>query len=311
MPCDARAATGVGMDAPNIRAHVLGDAVSALVYRARFPLRGPRVSTLHRAHSLAASDRADADDPVSEEDFALMDREVRGSSRFLGIYSERGLLAAMRAHGLLDLLDARGFTRIGVAFDLSDAFEHRLTVFDGDPSRRVGEVVAARLKVDRLGEVDLPHGSEVISIGWLAIENPDTREGAAAPGQERPGLGLARAVIDMSLAGATHMGFAAVLAVPAHYHLAWMYHPWYRPLDPREEGALLALREATRRLSRIEASWAINRGEVLRDGVPWRWVPPRMCAPIDASLRAWMSSAEYAHGVVEGASAARFELSTR
>ncbi len=299
------------MDAPNIRAHGLEDAVSALVYRARFPLRGPRVSALLRAHSLAPSDRAGAEEPITEDDFALMDREFRGSSRFLGIYSECGLLASMRAHGLLDLLAARGFTRIGVSFDLSDPFEHRVTVFDREPSRRVGEVVAARLKVDRLGEVDLPLGSEVISIGWLAIENPDAREGAAAPGQERPGLGLARAVIDMSLAGATHMGFAAVLAVPAHYHLAWMYHPWYRPLDPRDEGALLALREATRRLSRIEASWAINRGEVLRDGVPWRWVPPRMCAPIDASLRAWMTSAEYAHGVVEGASAARFELSTR
>lgn len=240
-----------------------------------------------------------------------MDRDLRGSSRFLGIYSERGLLAAMRVHGLLDLLAARGFKQIGVSFDLSDAFEHRVTVFDSDPKRMVGEVVASRLKVDRLGEVDLPHGSEVISIGWLSIENPDSHEGAAAPGQERPGLGLARAVIDMSLAGAAQMGFAAVLAVPAHYHLAWMYHPWYRPLDPREEGALLALREATRDLSRLRASWAINRGEVLRDGGRWQWVPPRMCAPIDASLRAWMTSAEYARGVVEGVAAARFELSPR
>jgi hypothetical protein len=265
---------------------------------------------LRCAQSLASIDRA-AEETFGLDDRALMAPEMRGSTRFIGVYSERGLLRAMGAHGLLDLLAARGFSHIGVAFDLTDPFEHRVTVFDGASSRRVGEVVASRLKVDRLGAVQLAAGSEAISIGWLSIENPDALSAPVAPGQERPGLGLARAIIDMSLAGAAHLGFAAVLAVPAHYHLAWMYHPWYRPLDPRDEGALLALREATRSLSRLEASWAITRGEVLRDGVPWRWVPPSLCAPIDGSLRAWMSSMEYAHAVVEGAAAARFEHSVR
>lgn len=181
-------------------------------------------------------------------------------------------------------------------------------MYDGDPSRRVGELVASRLLIDRLGPVALPAGSEAISIGWLAIEDPDARPGVALPGQLRPGLGLARAVIDMTLAGAVHMGFAAVLAVPAHYHLAWMYHPWFRPLAPRDEGALLSLRRATASLSRRDASWAIARHEVTLDGAPWRWTAPRMCAPLAPALRAWITSSEYAHAAVEGA-AARFAWS--
>ncbi len=291
--------------------HVIQEAMSAFLYRTRYPLRGPRVSTLHRARSLETSDRAGGDQSLSGDDFGLMNRELRGTDRFLGIYSRAGLLLAMRAHGLLDLLAARGLTHIDVAFDLADPYGQRVIVFDGDPSRLVGEVVASRLKVDRLGPIEFAAGSEAISIGWLAIENPDTLAKPVAPGQERPGLGLARAVIDMSLAGAVHLGFAAVLAVPAHYHLAWMYHPWFRPIDPREEGALLSLREATRALSRLEASWAIERGEVRRNGVPWKWEAPRMCAPIDPALRAWMTSSEYAHAVVEGVEAARFERSVQ
>lgn len=293
------------------RPHAVFDEVlNALWYRARFPIRSPRASSLRVARSLASIDRA-AEETFGLDDRALMAPEMRGSTRFIGVYSEGGLLRAMCAHGLLDLLAARGFSHIGVAFDLSDPFEHRATVFDGASSRRVGEVVASRLKVERLGAVQLPAGSEAISIGWLAIENPDALTAPVAPGQERPGLGLARAILDMSLAGATHLGFAAVLAVPAHYHLAWMYHPWYRPLDPRDEGALLALREATRSRSRLEASWAIARGEVFREGRPWRWAPPRMCAPIDGALRAWMTSMEYAHGVVEGLAETRFEDALR
>lgn len=285
--------------------------MSALLFRTRYPLRRPRASSLHRAQSLETSDRAGSDRPFGIDDLGLMNRDHRGTDRFLGIYSRTGLLLAMRAHGLLDLLAARGLTHIDVAFELTDTYEHRVIVFDGDPSRLVGEVVASRLKVDRLGPVELAPGSEAISIGWLAIENPDTLAKPVAPGQERPGLGLARAVIDMSLAGATHLGFAAVLAVPAHYHLAWMYHPWFRPIDPRDEGVLLALREATRGLSRLEASWAIERGEVLRNGAPWKWEAPRMCAPIDPTLRAWMTSSEYAHAVIEGVEAVRFERSVQ
>ncbi len=298
------------VDAPGAIPHRIEEAVSALWYLARYPLRGPRAASLHRANGLGVTARSGDELALGDADLALMNRGARGPSRFLGIYSAEGLLAVMRAHGLVDQLARRGFTRVGVRLDLDDPYEHRCVVYDGDPSRRVGEVVASRAKVDRLGEVALPEGSEAVSIEWLAIEDPDASAAPALPGQERPGLGLARAVIDMALAGATRMGFAALLAVPAHYHLAWMYHPWFRPLDPRDEGALLALRRATRTLSRREASWAIARGEVTRDGAPWRWDPPRMCAPVDPSLRAWMTSMSYAQAAVEGA-AARFELSPR
>ena len=275
--------------------------MNAWWYRTRYPLRGPRAESVHIARSLSPLDRAGAEGPIGDGDLDDLAHSDRGAAHFLGIYGADGALAAMRAHGLVARLAAMGFRHVGVELDLSDPFEHALRVYDGEPARRLGEIVAARRPIDALGPVALPPGSDVIEIGWLAIENPDAHRGAVLPGQERPGLGLLRAVIEMALAAASVLRVAAVLALPAHYHLASLYHPWFRPLDPRDEGDFLALRRATRALPRREASWAIARGRVTLDGAPWHWHPPRMCAPIDPTLRAWLTSSAYAHAAVEGA----------
>ncbi|MBK6532913.1 MAG: hypothetical protein IPF99_25985 [Deltaproteobacteria bacterium] len=61
---------------------------------------------------------------------------------------------------------------------------------------------------------------------------------------------------------------AGVVGLPSHHHPACTYHPWFRPLDPHDEGTFLALRHATRSLSLLDASWAIALGEVTLDGAP-------------------------------------------
>ncbi len=284
--------------------------VNALWYRARFPLHAPRAESLRRAASLDALDRGGANDTLDALDLDIGSPATRGTPRFLGVYSPEGMLATLRAYGLLEALAAHGLTDVRVAFDLDDPFEHTLRLYDRDPSRRIGEMTASRRRVESLGPVRFEAGAEVISIAWLAIEDPDATATPALPGQHRPGLGLVRRVIDMALAGAAHMGFAAVLAVPAHYHLAWMYHPWFRGLDPRDEGALLAMRRATEGRSRLDASWAIARGELSRDGAPFTWNAPLLCAPIAPALRAWMTSWDYALAVAS-ASAGTFALAPR
>lgn len=292
------------MDSPEDLPHALRRTFDAWWYRQRYPLRTPGPRARWHARSLATSERSGSEAPLRASDLASLATDTRGTERFLGIYGADGMLTALRAHGILDGLARRGFTRVGVEFDLRDPFEHTARVYDGDPSRRLGELVASRKHAERIGPVELACEREVISIAWLSIEDPDAPTGKPSerlPGQSRPGIGLFRAVMEMSLAGAEHLGFAAMMAVPAHYHLAWMYHPWFRAVDPVEEGALLALRHTTRTLTRKDASWAIERSEVRFDGAPWRWKAPVMCAPFDGELRDWFTSMEYARAVVEAA----------
>ena len=81
-----------------------------------------------------------------------------------------------------------------------------------------------------------------------------------------------------------------------------------RPLDPRHEGALLALRRAAGQRSRRDTAWRIADGRARRDGAAWAWEPFVMCAPIDARLRASLTSLDYARRATEAAHAARFDL---
>jgi len=291
------------MDSPDDVVRQVEGTLGALWYLTRYPLRRPRLRSVLRARALDEEDRAAGDVALTEESLL-----TPGVTRFLDVYSREGVLRGMRAHGLLDLLEARGFTRVDVALDLRDPFHQRVTVFDGDPSREVGELVAARRRVDALGDVAFERPVDVIDIAWLTIRDPHPGAAPALPGPERAGLGLLRPVIDMTLAAAERLGFAAMLATPAHYHLAWMYHPWYRPLDPRREGDLLALRRAADGRSRRDTAWRIAEGRARRGGAPWAWEPFAMCAPIDARLRASLTSLDYARRAAEAADAARFDL---
>jgi hypothetical protein len=291
------------MDSPDEVARRVEDTLGALWYLARHPLRRPRLLSQLRARALDEADRGDGEVALTEASLL-----TPGSTRFLDVYSREGVLRGLRAHGVLDLLAARGFTRVDVALDLADPFHQRVTVFDGEPARELGEVVAARRRVDALGDVAFDPPADVVDIAWLTLRDPDDRGAPALPGQERAGLGLLRPVIDMTLAGAARLGFAAVLATPAHYHLAWMYHPWYRPLDPHHEGALLALRRDAGARSRRDTSWLVAENRVRRDGAPWAWEPFAMCAPLDPRLRAHLSSLDYARRAAEAAAATRFDL---
>jgi hypothetical protein len=281
---------------PDDVVHQVEETLGALWYLARYPLRRPRLRSMLRARALDPADRGIDDIPLTEASLL-----TPGPTRFLDVYSREGVLRALRAHGILDHLAARGFSHVDVTLDLRDPFHQRVTVFDGEPSRELGELVATRRRVNALGDCTFERPVDVIDVAWLTLRDPDNRTGPVLPGQERAGLGLLRAVVDMTLAGAQHLGFAAMLATPAHYHLAWMYHPWYRPLDPQREGVLLALRRAAGKRSLRDTAWCVADGRVRRDGVPWRWEPFTMCAPLDPNLRAFLASFEYARRAMEAA----------
>ena len=190
------------------------------------------------ARGLGPLERASDEQPIGSDDLLDLSHSTRDASRFLGIYGPDGDLAAMRAHGLVARLEAMGFRHVGVELDLADPFEHTLRVYDGEPARRLGEIIAARRHVEALGGVELPPGSEVIEIGWLAIGNPDGHLATPLPRQERPGLGLLRAVIEMALAATVALRLAGVICLPAHYHLASGSHPLVPSARPARRGRL-------------------------------------------------------------------------
>lgn len=282
----------------------------ALAWRARFPLYSAPRRSIARAETLDPAARStSSEDPSNFELDDLDLLEKRADDRFLGIYTPEGLRRALEVHGLLAALARRGFTAPRIELELSDPTAQRVRVFDGSPARLLAELVASRSLVTELGPVRFRRPRELAKIEWLTLSDPDAKEGSALlPGQQRPGLGLLREVISMGLAGAMHHGWAGLLVVPAHYHLAWLYHPWFRPLDPTDEGRLLALRSYTRGRNLAEASWAIERGHLRSGGNVWRWRGFPMLAPTTPILGRYLRSWRYARIAVETAAENSFTL---
>ncbi|HPD26268.1 MAG TPA: hypothetical protein PKV79_05530, partial [Candidatus Marinimicrobia bacterium] len=55
------------------------------------------------------------------------------SQFFMGVFSRQGLLNAIRAFGLLDILERKGLTNITIDIDTSDPYIHRLYAYSGKP----------------------------------------------------------------------------------------------------------------------------------------------------------------------------------
>jgi hypothetical protein len=134
-----------------------------------------------------------------------------------------------------------------------------------------------------------PVGADVLYVHWLTLRDPRShfRHGRAAlPGQEVPGLGLAREVTLMLERMARRLGLSAVAYRPAYFHTAWPTRDLGRFADPTRQGRFEAmLRDfAAAGLGVAEASRALAAGRVRENDAPYVGEP-------DVMVR-WLEGAE-------------------
>lgn len=117
---------------------------------------------------------------MTDEDLFRDLTQPRGSSLFLGTYSSRGILYALKKLGILDQFKARGLDNISVETDTSKPFRHRLRLYHREPGRDF-LLVEAVLKRGGVFLSRVCHGSPVketvrYSGGGMASapESPET-----------------------------------------------------------------------------------------------------------------------------------------
>jgi len=129
------------------------------------------------------------------------------------------------------------------------------------------EVVLAREEVE---------GQPMLFVHWLTLRNPRvpfTALRPRLPGQEVPGLGLAREAGEMLLRIARRLDLAGVAVRPSHFHVAYTARYRLRMLDPVQQGRFEAIQRDLGHLSLHDVTVAIAQGRVLADGAPWAWEP--------------------------------------
>jgi hypothetical protein len=228
------------------------------------------------------------------------------SSLFLGRLDEAALRRELDEAGILGGLAARGYERVQLRTSVESG-EHRLRILPAGGTKTLVDLrlseASTLFKEPRRGRLGLEVLS-FLSMGWLALQDPDRPfppDRPRLPGQDHPGLGLARALYRRLLVWAEDWGKDGLLNFPEYFHNALIYAPAFRFLSPEREGRFRALRRDLAKLSMAEASWAVEEGRVREEpgNAVFRWEPAEMVAPLSHDVRRYFESADYARTVEE------------
>jgi hypothetical protein len=119
----------------------------------------------------------------------------------------------------------------------------------------------------------------MLYVHWLALRNPRasfSEDRPRLPGQDVPGLGLAREMTELLARMALRLDLAGLTFRPSSYHLAFRGRDLLHFIDPARQGRFEALEEALRHLPLEQATRAVDEGRVLLDGRPYRWEADEM-----------------------------------
>ncbi|NIA18549.1 MAG: hypothetical protein GWO85_00465 [Simkaniaceae bacterium] len=241
----------------------------------------------------------DHDTALSNEDIFQDLTSSRGTSRFLGYYSTKGIEMALELFGVYEKLKKYGLPKPRVKIDTNDPFLHKLTLIHTVKGK---ELISAELCVRRapITLPDTPHTkADCLVIEWFLLQNPIkpfSRRRPQLPGQEHPGLGISMIIFEILYWMARRFNLDGVLLVPNYLHTGILYGRQCAFLDPFRQGELQVLSEAAaKKYSLDQLSWACAEGQLLntKTNEIYEWIPAPIVQPVSRKLKDWFFNPEY------------------
>lgn len=255
----------------------------------------PLRSEYHRVARSLSNERLQGEIELSEADLMGDLWGKPAHPRFLGFYTKEGIELALERYGILDHLERIGYRNFRVELDPSTGSGERMRIF-GRAAGREHLLVEAVLEAERV--------PKLLYVNWLTLMNPRgkfSERRPALPGQEHPGLGLARESGELLLLMAERLGLEGVAFRPASYHLAYAGRHDCHFVDPTRQGRFEAMVRDLSHLPLLQASSAVAAGKVLLNGEPYTW-------EADLMVRWLEQPTVTAPGVAEAKDASHFEL---
>ena len=227
--------------------------------------------------------------------------------RFLDYYTPEGVELALERTGLFEALRRLGFAQPTLDFELDNPAGETVRVFAGPDQREL--LIEIRARRDR---ASVP-GCETLTVEWLLLQNPRigfTRDRAALPGQQHPGLGLLEEVVSILVLICDRLHLDGIHFVPSHYHLTAQSRRFLRFLDAADEGRFRAVQRAVAGLSLGDATRALDAGRLVDEttGQPFRLPPMPMVLPVSNGLRRRVEGEGYERRAAEEAARHRLRL---
>ncbi|MGQ9673982.1 MAG: hypothetical protein ACUVV5_12780 [Candidatus Aminicenantales bacterium] len=178
--------------------------------------------------------------------------EEKSSSLFLGRYSLTEVASVLGKRNFFKEARRRNLWPLVFNLDSSEYPIQRYRIFlkEAKPANLIVDLKIREGRLKPRSDLSLPaefFDFEFLILEWLTLQNPllqFCRKRPPLPGQERPGLGLGKKVVDVFiyLARLTHKD--GVLAFPAYFHNALLFTRYFNFLNPEKQGEVLAIEKA-------------------------------------------------------------------
>jgi acetoin utilization deacetylase AcuC-like enzyme len=228
-----------------------------------------------------------AEEPLTMHELdQSLSRQSPEEPRVLGFYSKERLEYALSRYGLMKHLEHLGYSDIRLEV---------IAAGGGDTIRVLGRsngeehvLVEAVLERRHIADWDF------LFVNWLALRHPRAQFSAARPrlpGQDAPGLGLAREMVELLSQVARRLGLDGVAFRPSWYHTAYAARYRGRFIDAKRQGLFEALTRELAGIPLLEATKAVAEGRVKLNGQPYTWEPDDMAY--------WLRKPPHDEGVVQ------------
>jgi acetoin utilization deacetylase AcuC-like enzyme len=234
------------------------------------------------SRELSAFELTDASELTADDLEEALGMRPQRQRLLLGFYTASGMEHALYRYGIFEQLERMGYRQFRATFDSSGLGE-RVRVY-GEAEGQEHLLVELVLERRRVLSV------EVLYVHWLSLRNPRAQfseRRPRLPGQDVPGLGLAREAGTMLARMAVRLGLGGVVFRPAFFHTAYAARHEFAFVDPERQGRFEALVRDLAHVPLLEATIAVAEGRVRMDGTPYAWEADEMAywlreSPADA-----------------------------
>jgi hypothetical protein len=243
---------------------------------------------------------------VEEREIFAELAERKGSSLLLGRYSLNEVIAVLAKKSFLKEARKRFLWPLEIELNSSEYPLQRLQIF-------LREKKPENLIVDfKFKEMDfvpkaipgfpppLPP-QKSLAFEWLTLQNPLHKFSESfipLPGQTRPGLSMAKKIMDLFvyLGRLTHKD--CLLAFPAYFHNALLFSRYFHFWNPGKEGEVLAIRRLFSHAPLKQLAWIVHLNCLKReDGSTYEWAAEEQAYPLTRPLKDHFGSRSYREAV--------------
>ncbi len=239
---------------------------------------------------------------IEEKDILRGLVEEKSSSLFLGRYSMNEVASVLGKRNFFKEARKRNLWPLAFTLDSSDFPVQRYQIFFREPAPD-NLIVDLKIREGRLQPRDNPpfppefFEFEFLILEWLTLQNPllqFSRKRPPLPGQEHPGLGLGKKVVDIFvyLARLTHKD--GVLAFPAYFHNALLFSRYFHFLNPEKQAEVLAIEKSFPDIPFKHLAWIVYLNCLREEGGQlYEWRAEEQIYPLNRAIKEYFESKIY------------------